>query len=332
MNTRSQSYRTEISIPVFKKQWTHSDQFVSLGSCFSEEIGKRLESALFTVRSNPFGTLFNPLAIARCIDRALAQREFKEDDLFEHEELWRHFDIHSRFASMDKVESLDTANRINAALGIDLRETDVLIVTLGTAWSYRHRESDLDVGHNHRLPLDQFEKRLLKTDEIVSSLAHSFETLQSLNPSIHIIVTVSPVRHTRDGLWGNNLSKSVLHLATNEITKAFSYIDYFPAYEILIDDLRDYRFYAEDMIHPNNVALQHIWDRFAQSCLTSQTVDLCTKIQAVRASLEHRPRHRNTRSYQRFLDAIRCQIEAIKGDGIDANPLIEKLQNRQPTR
>lgn len=319
--------RTELSIPTPPRSWTRGERFVALGSCFADTIGQRLEGALFPVTRNPLGVTFSPVALSRQIRAALRGEDWIAADFFRSGGLWRHFDAHSSLASPNRETSLANARAGRIALGQGLSRATVALITLGTAWSYRHKATGLDVAHNHRLPLADFEKRLLSIDECIESLDTAATALRAANPGIEIVVTVSPTRHLRDGLHENNLSKATLLLAARAFVERHSMASYFPAYELLLDDLRDYRFYGPDLTHPNALAIDYIWDKLLQSRFGEGEQRTMSEISSIRDALGHRPSHPELESHQAFRVQILRRIEALETAGLDVNPLRAAYEN-----
>jgi len=316
--------KSELQIPASETKLNHSNRVLALGSCFADEIGGRLQQHLFDCCSNPLGTLFNPLAVATLVERALKDQSFNESEFFEHQELWRHNLIHSSLASTLLSESVQIANTALQTLRTYLCESKLLFITLGSAWIYQLKGSDLTIAHNHRRPLDLFSKRLAKPSEIVSRLSMAIDHLHELTPTLKICLTVSPVRHTRDGLHENNVSKSSLHLSVFELTQKYPHIHYFPAFEILNDELRDYRFYAEDLAHPNKLAVDYLWDRFAKTYFDQTTASRISEISTVLNSLQHRPKHETTEAYRTFKNTLHQNILNLEIHGLETNPLLQK--------
>lgn len=321
--------QTPVTIPEAKQKLDHSDRIVSLGSCFAEEIGKKCETYLFDILSNPLGTVYNPLAANELINRALNTAVFREDEFFQHLELWRHFLVQDKYASTQLDESKDFANSQILKLGKALRECSLLIVTLGSSWIYRLPRERRAVAYNHRLPLKMFNKELLRVDDLVAEMFETFQSLKRANPCIQICLTVSPVRHLRDGLHENNVSKSVLLLSSYELERSLSYVHYFPAYEILMDELRDYRFFAEDLAHPNQIAIDYIWEQFSESFFSDNSIRLFDRIHSILQGLKHRPRHTGTRSYRDFRNTLREQIKELAICGLNV-AMLDELYKKLP--
>ncbi len=264
-------FTTEVELTASRQPISHSSRITMLGSCFTDNIGVLLSSDGFDVSINAMGILFNPASIAKVINRAVTQKEYTQDDLFRHEGIWHCLDFASQRQDTDDHKLLKQLNEDFTRFVKRLSDTDTLIITFGTAWVFDHIPSHSLVGNCHKLPASQFIRRRLSIDEIVN-------IWKPICQNRHIIFTVSPVRHLADGLHGNALSKSILLLATERLCQE-SNCEYFPSYEILNDELRDYRFYAADMKHPSEVAIEYIYDRFQSVYFTPQT-----RLQA----LEHR--------------------------------------------
>ncbi|MDQ8203251.1 GSCFA domain-containing protein [Pelagicoccus sp. SDUM812003] len=319
-------FRTIVDIPPHPKPIALSEQGLALGSCFAESIGQKLQEALFPICINPLGTLYNPISLAGLVKRALEQRPFQEQEFFLYQELWRHFSIHSNLARTSREAALSLANRQLSELGQRLADASYLILTLGSAWAYWHQSTQQFVGHNHRLPLEGFEKRLLSVEEITGELGSMLAHLSTANPRLRIICSVSPVKHTRDGLRQNNLSKSALLLSLHKLEISYPNIYYFPAYEILIDELRDYRFFREDLAHPSDAAIDYIWERFIQSSVDESTHSTIQEAQAIRATFSHRTQHPDTIAHARSLNALRSRIDRLAAAGIDVDALRQELK------
>lgn len=281
-------FRTEIDIEPSEWKISHDEPLMMLGSCFTDEIGRRLEMDGFDVVHNPFGPLFNPLSICQCLDRIIACEPYSTDDLTPGPRGFHCLDYAMRFSGDDVDAILAELNSISAALYSKLKGATV-ILTLGTAYVYERADNGMIVGNCHKFPADFFNRRLVTVQEVVRVLATTFKLLHRVGVR-HIILTVSPIRHTADGLHGNNVSKSVLHLAVNELCDSYpDIVTYFPAYEILMDDLRDYRFYAGDLKHPSEMAVEYIYEKFGQTFFapaTQQQAIACRKMYKLN---NHRP-------------------------------------------
>ncbi len=303
------SFRT--ILPPFRSNTSiaHSDRVLCIGSCFAEQMGGRLERLKFPTLVNPFGIVFNPASIATSLERLLSNQPFMEADLVENQGLWHSFDHHGRFSHPDKSTALERINQVFTAAIAFLKNTNRLVVTLGTAHVFVLKKTVKVVANCHKIPAGDFERRRLKVEEIVAALVPIFEKLKAELPNLEIIVTVSPVRHLRDGLSENQRSKATLLLSLDEIDKRLPYVQYFPAYELLLDDLRDYRFYAEDLAHPNQLATDYIWRYFEGAFFDDKTKLLCERIEQVLIALAHRPFHPQTVEHKNF---IRKQREVLQ--------------------
>jgi len=276
-------FRTEIEIRRSACPVKHADRIVTLGSCFSDAIGTRLVDAGFDVAVNPMGVLFNPVSIAATVRRALEGREYTIDDLYRDAEGMCHaLDYESRRRDTDPDRLLKTLNADFAVAAAKIRDADVWMVTFGTAWCFHHRPTDRVVGNCHKLPDTEFERRLVPDDEIV-------ETWSRLVGNRRVIFTVSPVRHLNDGLHGNTLSKARLHLAVERLCELCPAAEYFPAYEAVVDDLRDYRFYGDDLKHPSKMAEDYVFDLFGRMYFDRDTARRADDAAHAALRVRHRP-------------------------------------------
>lgn len=304
--------QTKVNLSGPTEKFSHKSKFLCLGSCFAAEIGSRLETRLFDCLTNPLGNIFNPLVLSELLARALENRPFKAEEFFEHQEIWRHFLIHSSLAKTDRQLSVKSANNALACLREKLIHCDLLILSLGTASVYQKIGYAGAIGHNHRLPLSAFDKRRLNPDDIANSLDSILNQIHQANPSLKTCITVSPVRHSRDGLHENNLSKSSLLLAVDQLRKSNNDWDYFPAYEILIDELRDYRFYAEDLVHPSAQAVSYIWECFRDGYISQESIPLINEIESVLKLLNHRTHHTDTDQHKNHKAAVLKRIQTLE--------------------
>lgn len=327
-------FRTVIKPAPATVRIDHSSGIVMLGSCFSDNIGRRLLDGLFDVDVNPMGTLYNPASIASALDDIMARREFATDDLFEHDGRWHSFAHHSRFSGTDPEKVLKGINSRLRAAHDNLRRAGVLIVTFGTAWIFSLRATGRVVSNCHKLPQAMFERSRMSVSDIVTLWQPLLSRLREFNPSLQVIFTVSPIRHLADGAHGNQLSKATLLLAVNSLIETASSVmpsevvcpdgsillidpvppmavEYFPAYEALMDDLRDYRFYAADMTHPSETAVDYVYSLFAESHMSEATRDLATACRKVTRRLAHRPMTDDPAAIERFGQSTRQLVEAL---------------------
>lgn len=294
-------FRTELILPKAKRPISYADRMLLMGSCFSENIGNWLSDHFMDVLVNPFGILYNPASIAHSLRLLTEEKNYTEADLFEHQGLFRSFDHHSRYSAPTAAETLQLMNESREAATEQLREADLLLITFGTAWVYALKEEGRTVSNCHKLPERLFERRKLSVTEIVSEWSALIEHLTAINPKLQIIFTVSPIRHIKDTLHGNQLSKATLLLAIDELQAAFEQVSYFPAYELLMDDLRDYRFYASDMVHPSETAVSYIQSKFAGVYFDRNTENLFAACEKFKRALDHKPSDPDSAEYQNFL-------------------------------
>ncbi|MBO5346356.1 MAG: GSCFA domain-containing protein [Paludibacteraceae bacterium] len=285
----------------------HNSRIVMLGSCFAENIGKKLIDCGFNVVMNPMGILYNPISIFSALERIVEGREFTEDELFCHNGLWTSFMHHGSFSHADKNEALKMMNERLKEGHEQLKDATHLIITFGSAEVYEH--DGKVVSNCHKLPAREFTHRLLSINEI-NNLYKSFVIETQNIASLQTIFTVSPVRYLGNGAHHGQINKATLLLATNEICKKTG-ADYFPSYEIMMDELRDYRYYAEDMIHPSDVAINYIFEQFTETYLTDEAIRTADEIQKIKKSLAHRPLHPDSEEYQNFKKKLSQQIAAI---------------------
>jgi hypothetical protein len=306
----SQAFRTEIQPRLPDWKIHHQSPVLSLGSCFAERTGERLFRCHIPVSVNPWGTLFNPVAIEDILSEALSGRLAEIQPVAEHEEVYYSLRFPSALHGHSPEELQDTIQESHRYIAEVFPQFRYIIITLGTAWVYRHRLTGRLVASCHKVPAREFDKILLTPDQVVHSLGEIIAQARALRPDIRFIFTVSPVRHTKDTLELNAVSKSVLRYACHQITEIARDAAYFPAYEILMDDLRDYRFYAADQIHPSEEALQYIWDVFSKSFFSPETIELNEAIESVVTGLAHRPRVIG-KSWLKHLTRLEEQVEKI---------------------
>ena len=281
-------FRTEIDIPASALSFGHNDKIMLLGSCFSDNVGARLRDAWFDVMVNPFGVSYNPESIARQLEILISGRKITPEELFFHDDRWHCFDFHSSFSMASQSDTLDAMNRSLDAAHNHLSHCSTVVVTLGTAWVYREKESQKVVANCHKLPASRFERTIMQPEEVVEALRRIRSLISASAPAAGVIFTVSPIRHIADTLAGNMLSKSLLRVAA-DIVAAESRTEYFPSYEIMLDDLRDYRFYNSDMVHPSDVAIDYIYDKFLTSHCDATDISAGERCRKFSLLLQHRP-------------------------------------------
>ena len=287
----------------------HRQKLLLMGSCFSEHIGKRLNDLKFDCRSNPFGIVFNPLSMHKALSRIVDQEEFTDSDIMEYKGSWLSPEAHSSLNKATKAELLDTMNAITADWHERLKSADWLLLTFGSAYYYVLNDSGSIVANCHKLPAKRFTKKLAEPSAIIDPYQALLDKLRVLNPGLRVILTVSPVKHLRDGVVENNLSKSILCLSSHSIVNTSGNSFYFPAYELVSDDLRDYRFYEADMAHPSRQAIDYVWQKFSGSYFDESTRTLLDRITALNAAYNHRPLQPDT---QAFVDFKKAQLQQCK--------------------
>lgn len=266
-------FRTQLKMAPQVLDFNHKNKILTIGSCFTENVGGRLQANEFQLYVNPFGILFNPISIEKNLRNAIKQ-EIDERLLVERDQFFYHYDYPSKFFAPAKNLLLDRIAAQQFKFKTDWSSIDRLIITFGTSWVYRHLESNEIVANCHKIPQVQFRKELLDLNLLKPLYLNLLTEMKVQNPSLQILLTVSPVRHTKDGLHENNLSKSILLLLSDYLVKNLDFVRYFPAYELIIDDLRDYRFYREDMIHPTEQAISYVYDRFKEVYFSDKTKEI----------------------------------------------------------
>lgn len=299
-------FRTEIDIAPLHTRIGYEHRTLALGSCFAEQIGARLARAKFRVTVNPTGILFNPLSIVAAL-RSYRTPVCREE-LHCDGGRWFHFGFHGDFAAPTADEALQRMNAARRAGAEALDAADRVVLTLGTAWVYE-RGGEV-VANCHRQPATEFTRRRLTVEEVTGALAAAIEGPLA---GREVILTVSPVRHLGDGLAGNAASKATLRLAAEQLTERYASVSYFPAYEILTDDLRDYRFYADDLVHPSPQAVAYIWEKFSAAALTPEAQALLPEVEAIAAAAAHRPRDPHSAAHHDFCRRMLERIAALPG-------------------
>ena len=310
-NDSMPAFRTILDPTKFPFDISHEHSILCLGSCFAEHIGQRLINRKFETLINPFGILFNPVSMQISLQMLMQAYSFSERDIFTQQGRWNSFYHHSRFSQLSASALLEHLEREAEVARHFIDKTDRLIITLGTAWVYVHKERGEVVANCHKLPAEQFYRKMLSVPEIISALGPVIRQFQARRESLQVILTVSPVRHIKDGLLENQRSKAALLLAASQLAEDLNYVHYFPAYELMMDDLRDYRFYQADMIHPTEQAIDYIWQAFLTSTISPETQDLFRIIEKVQAAVHHRPFQPASQAHQKFLRAQINQIDQL---------------------
>ncbi|RBL89407.1 GSCFA domain-containing protein [Chitinophaga flava] len=289
----------------------YSDKILLMGSCFAEEIGAKLHEHRFNTLINPHGILFNPLSLTRAITSYLDGKIYTKDDLFQHQDTWHSWDHHSRFSGLTPEATLEQINAAQQEAIRNIEQVDWLVLTLGSAHAYFLKEGNQLVGNCHKVPGASFHKRLLTVEEVVSALDNVMHRLFFRNRKLNILFTVSPVRYIRDGVVENNLSKAVLLQAVHHMVNKFARLWYFPAYELVIDDLRDYRFYKDDMVHPNETAVNYVWEHVVKAAVHGSSQPLLHTIAEVNRAAQHRPFNPESSQHQQFLRTYADKVKQL---------------------
>lgn len=307
-------FRTEINIEKFQLKINHFDNILTIGSCFAENMAEYFKQNRFNVLGNPFGVLYNPISIYNSLKFVIEKREFRESDLIFYQGEWHSFYHHSNFSDHQKNKILENIN-----MGIEnttrfLNSANFLIITFGTSYVYKFLANGIIVSNCHKIPQKEFAHFMLNSEETVKNIKNIVEMVGKFNPKIKFIFTVSPVRHWKNGAHNNQLSKANLLLAIDEVIKSKNNCSYFPSYEIVMDDLRDYRFYESDLIHPNKIATDYIWEKFSNSIFSGECLQVINEISKVVTARNHRVRNINSSEHQKFVKSIIAKIELLNAN------------------
>lgn len=315
---------------------THRSKMLLFGSCFSENIGSKLVENKFSVNVNPYGVLYNPDSIYYAINRLLDNQEFTQNDFIHHNQSYHSFMHHGSFSKSKLDETLQNVNEEFKIAASQLEDADFLLITFGTAYVFKYNQTGVIVGNCHKIPANQFTRERLTVKEITTTWGFLISRALDYNPKLKILFTVSPIRHFKDGAHNNQLSKSILHLSIDNLMNQFpANVFYFPAYEIMMDQLRDYRFYTDDMLHPSQLAQDYIWKRFGEAYFSEQTHSITSQWQRIHQALSHRPYNSDSDAYQNFLHRTIAEIEAFEKKHEFISCLLEKqrltrlIQNTQ---
>jgi len=306
-------FRTKVDVQPFPFSLGYHTPMLFCGSCFTENIGLMMHERKLPIVINPFGVVYNPISVKLVIERILSSKSFNEAELNFRNGLWYSYLHHTSFSSPDKEKCLELINAEQANASDFIKTTNCLLVTFGTARVYYLKQNGEPVANCHKIPAKEFENRLLTVDEIVKEWSTLIDKLLKQNPDLKIVFTISPVRHWKDGAVGNQQSKSILNVAVHELLNAYpKNAFYFPAYEILMDDLRDYRYYADDMLHPSKVAVEYIWEKFKASIIDSKTLKLMVDVEKVISAASHRPFNPDTSEHRTFVANTLEQIKRLR--------------------
>lgn len=320
-------FQTAVKLKQSANKITLDDQILTIGSCFAQNIGSKLSDFKFSVTTNPFGTLFNPISIFKLVNQAVLNGIIESLGIVENQGVFHHFDLHTDLSSVSKDDLLSNANMQMKKLADELTKTSVVIYTFGTAIVYERVDTGEIVANCHKVPASAFNRRMLDVDEIAHSFKVNYDLIKSINKNVRFILTVSPVRHQKESFEQNNVSKSILRIATEKIRSEFEVVEYFPAFEIMMDELRDYRFYAEDMLHPNAVAIEHIWKKFSYVYFDQDTLDFIAKWEMIRKALAHRPFNPQSEAHQVFIKKTIAMLNEFS-DRIDISKELQLLKTQ----
>lgn len=306
------NFRTQVELPERETEIRHSEQIMLFGSCFAENIGNLLKENKFRCDVNPLGVLYNPLSIANALNQILEGKEYEEEDLFFSGGLWHSWMHHSDFSAPSQEEALALMNFRLAKAKENLAKADWLVMTWGTAYVYIHQEMQKVVGNCHKQPDKTFRRLMLNAVAFVEECRGVLKKCREVNPNLKVLFTVSPIRHAKDGMHGNQLSKATLLLAIDEICRTCPDCFYFPSYEIIMDELRDYRFYADDMIHLSSKSVEYIWECFSRCYFSKETQAVMKEWMEIKKAIDHKPFRPDSDAYRAFLSQIVLKIMQMK--------------------
>ena len=307
------NFSTKIPIEKSKYPIDYSSKISSLGSCFAENMAEKFEYFKFQNSVNPFGIIFNPVSIENIISRVVNNQKFTDADIFYHNDLWHCFEVHSELSNPNMEVFLENLNQLLQSTNNQIIQSTHVIITYGTSWVYRNKSSKKIVANCHKVTQSQFEKEILTVETIEKSIQNTIDLIKKINPNCSFIFTVSPVRHIKDGFVENQRSKAHLISALHKVVKlSLSKCNYFPSYEIMMDELRDYRYYAEDMLHPTQTAIDYIWENFSESYISEGSLPIMKELETIQKGLAHRPFNPKTDSHKQFQKSLDERINKIQ--------------------
>jgi hypothetical protein len=321
MNT----FRTQLNAGVSKHTLSLDHHILTLGSCFADSIGTRLTNYKIQTLPNPFGIVYNPEAIHKTIRYAVFNESAPEHTYLQQNDIHLNYDFHSGLSAMNRKDLEQKLNNITGTVHHFLKNANYLLITYGTSWAYERSDTGEVVANCHKQPSSFFRKSLLTQKKILESFESAYKVLKTFNPAIRIILTVSPVRHIKDTLELNSVSKSILRVACHSIQEQYTDVEYFPAYEILLDDLRDYRFYKSDMIHPSEEAEEYIWEQFTSRYFSMDLKNFASTWKSIRQAITHKPFHAESSAHQYFLRETLKRLEELQ-DMVDVKSEIQKVK------
>lgn len=319
-------FQTIVSVPEYLWETGYGRDNLFMGSCFTENVGSKMAALNYSVDINPFGILYNPASVANGLEILLNEKVFTKNDLIQQNDLWHSFSHHGRFSATEEKEALQKINSRITSSSAFLKKADFLFITFGTAWIYRYKATGDVVSNCHKIPAKEFTRERLSVNEIVERYTELFHSLWQINPKVKVILTVSPIRHWKDGAIENQRSKATLLLAVEQLVQLFANdkCAYFPSYEIVMDELRDYRFYAEDMLHLTDVAVNHIWEIFEEKLIDAESRKLAKEVQKITSAIHHKPINRTSGEYHQFLQKTLKMCEDLEARSREINLKLEK--------
>lgn len=316
---KRESLRTRVETVPLQPRITYADRIMLVGSCFTEHIGNRLTAMKFSTCVNPFGIVYNPLSIASQLNYLMDPAGFTRDGLVFHRDLWHSWQHHGKFSHPDAGRLLESITDLAVDASVFLDQAGLLVLTFGTADAYYLKEGDRLVSNCHQVPADRFYSRKPDPEELAEIWVPLIETLLKRNPDLRICLTISPVRYFKDGPTGNQVSKSILFLLVARLLEFFPNLYYFPSYEIFMDDLRDYRFYDTDMMHPGAAGLDYVWTRFTDACIDPAAYSLMEAVESAVRAANHRPGAHVTAAHRTFIGQQMDRIAVLRA----ANPFLD---------
>lgn len=305
-------YYTPVNIRSFKRKITYNNTLFFIGSCFSDEIAQKLLFFKFNVLSNPFGILYNPVSIFQSIQRIVLKENVQANDFFLDGDIYKSFHFHSSIAGINLNDVTNDVNTLVETSHDFLKKSDIIFITYGTSYVYELKKTRQIVANCHKVPASEFYHRMLTDDEVLKAMQDTIECLRLVNTQAHIIFTISPVRYLKYGSFENQVSKSLLFVSLHKILQQYADVFYFPAYEIFMDELRDYRYYASDMIHPSDDGVEHVWKRFKEALIEETEYDLMKRIEEIKQACMHKPMFPQSASYQSLRQNILSKIEKLE--------------------
>ena len=309
------NFRTQIPISKSQNPIDYNSQIMSLGSCFAENMAEKFEYFKFPNIVNPFGIIFNVVSIEKIILRIVNQELFTEKDIFFYNEQWHCYEVHSDLSHENKEVFLRNLNQILKSTNQQIINSTHFIITYGTSWVYKNTETNEIVANCHKIPQKHFSKEILSIETTQKSIENTILLIQSVNSNAQFIFTVSPVRHIKDGFVDNNVSKAHLICAiykTLSVPNFVSKVTYFPSYEIVLDELRDYRFYKQDMLHPNPIAIDYVWERFVETSISETSISIMDEVGNIQKMISHKSLNTQSVTNQEFKIKIQEKINQLR--------------------